>query len=766
MQAAGARRATAAGIVGALLCVWLVGVLALAQFVDVAAAVSRRAPARGEPPGLPPLPERVTALPESVEQLRAMLAARARPRPDARFLLAVADVHRAHRGTAAVVTTRFDGGRWTVLHGNTVVGTLPESPSFSDARELLAAWSRSLERPPPRRVRGELPPDAVGWALLAPGARVVPALDRLGALWTLGARSPELRAGSARASAALAVATPAAAELADAVEARALAALALAADVELPDVAALVAWRLGYRREARALAAALPEAHPVRAALAASAPPATATLPEALASLEAESGARAEPAEEGVCLAHASALAAGRTPNGPFVDRDLLARRDASVLGAAILRELSARLRAHGPRAAGAYVTVVDREAPEALRPLLAWAARVARVAADDERAETLLGPLAPSSPTPPALLACAARMLAAGVSRDNPRRQQSHDFLATHLDSRPAHLALRAEAARRDAADHALARSLCAEVARARGEDDPACGAAPDDVFAPPSATTAASDAADHWRARRPRDAARAVARRAAVHADDRAESLARAFAAAVGPREVAPAVRAMTEAGVDFELQAALGDALGRQGHEALALAALDAVEAPDPLAAADLQLRAWRVRRGAHGEAAADAWLRGAVPSARRGAAAVAAYRHGAFGALWSVASPDVDDVAHREYIWLLRAMASVRSGPNDPRRTTATTHFLGDETNEYAVIGRCVLGRAAPRDVLALAESEPLRALSLYALGVRAEGEGRRAEAADWYQLARLAGAPDERETRWAAERLDALAEAPP
>jgi len=719
-------------------------VTALAQFVDVTAVLARRGPVRDEPAGLPPLPERLSTLPESVEQLRAMLAARARARPDARFLLAVANVHRVHRGVSAVVTARFDGGRWTVLHGNTVVGSLPEAPDFPDAIALLAGWSRSLDRPPPRPSRAALPPEAAGWSLLAPDARVVATLDRLGALWTLGVRSPELYAAAARAAASLCLATPAAAELSDPVEARALAALALArgAGVELPDAAALVAWRLGYGGTARALAAALPAEHPVRAAMGAPPRP-TQTLPEAQRALEASPH-----------------------PNGPFLDRELLARRDAAALGAALLDGLKVRVRTNGPRAALAWLAALDRETPEALRPVLAWATHVARVAADAERAETLLHLLTPSSPTPPSLLADAARVFAADVDRDNPRRQQGYDFLMTHLDSRPAHVRLRAEAARRDARDHALARALCDAFARARGERDPACGDAPDDVFNAPTAASFAEVAGAHWRARRHRDAARVVLRRSALLARDRADTLAAAFAGAFGTSvaEVTPAVRALAEAGVPVELAAALGDALGRRRHDALALAVLAAIDAPDPLAQTDLLVRAWRVRRAVRGEAAASAWLRGAVPPSQRGAAAVAAYRHGAFEALWSPGSVDADDVVPREYVWLLRAMASVRSGPNDPRRLALTTHFLGEESDEYAVMGRSLLGRAAPRDVIALAESEPLRALALYTLGVRAEADGRADEAADWYQLTRLAAAPGDREHRWAAERLDALREA--
>jgi hypothetical protein len=769
VQPGGVRRATAAGIGVGIFCAWLIGVMALAQFVDVTAVFARRGPARDEPPGLPPLPERLSTLPESVEQLRAMLAARERVRPDARFLLAVADLHRLHRGVSAAVTARFDGGRWTVLHGNTVVGSLPEAPDFPDALALLAAWSRALERPPARRAHAELPRDALGWELLAPGARVVAALDRLGALWTLGVRAPELLRAAARAAAALALATPQAAELCDPVEARALAALALAhgADLDLPDVSALVAWRLGYGRAAQAFAAPLAADHPVRAAL--TAPPrAIVSVPEALRSLEAESRPSPELAEEGVCLAHAAALASARSPNGPFLDRELLARRDAATLGASILDGVKVRVRTNGPRGALAWLTVLDREAPEGLRAVLAWGAQVARVVADDARAETLLQALTPSAATAPTLLADAARILAADIDRDNPRRQQAHDFLGTHFDSRPAHHALRAEAARRDADDHALARSLCAQLALLRGAADPTCGAVPDSVFLASGADTIAPVVGSHWRARRPREAARIVQRRAALFAQDRSDALAIAFAAVFGTAvaDVRPAVRALTEAGVDAERIASLGDALGRRRHEALALSVLDAIEAPDPLVATDLLVRAWRVRRIAHGEAAATAWLRGAVPASRRGAVAMAAYRHGAFDALWSVASVDVDDVAHREYIWLLRAMASVRSGPNDPRRLTLTTHFLANDANEYAVIGRCLLGRAAVRDVLALAESEPLRALALYALGVRAEGEGRAGEAADWYQLTRLAGDASDREFRWAAERLASLGQENP
>src|SRR5207302_1043627 len=130
--------------------------------------------------------ERTAVIPATPEALREMLMARARPRPDRRALLAVSELHRIHVGAVADTATRFDGGdHWTVMHGNAIVGSLPETPDFNDILALLRSWNDALQRRRPAAAAraARVPPEAVGWASLDVQRPPWVALDRVGTLW-------------------------------------------------------------------------------------------------------------------------------------------------------------------------------------------------------------------------------------------------------------------------------------------------------------------------------------------------------------------------------------------------------------------------------------------------------------------------------------------------------------------------------------------------------------------------------------------------------
>jgi hypothetical protein len=646
------------------------GLSALAQFVDPAAALGRAPDLSHEPPGLPPLPERVSTFPESPAHLRAMLAARVRLRPDRRVLAAVSDLSRLHTGTASEATARFDSDRWTVLHGNTVVGPLPASPTFRDALAMLSAWDASLRRRRSAEVRpAPVPPEALGWGSLDARRTPAVALDRVEAVWARGHRSPELAAAAARGSVALAVTTPDDADDGALVAGRALAALAWAAGAgaDVRDAAALLAHAMGYRGDARALsvelnprsavrayvsdddatlrasaardddpagpalwrrrlvergdlaaARALPSPVGVAAMLPADA--AEATLAQALAALEREASLDAAPDAVAVdaVLPRAELLAARRAPRGPFVDRALLLARDRAVIASALARAIDLATQRDGPRAARELVARFGARAPETYRDLVAWATALTRVADRAQPPETLLLDLAPTTHHAGALLARSAALVALRVARDNPRRRQAFESLVTHLDSRPSHRRALLAAALDDTRDRVLADALCATL-RADGAPAPRC------------------------------DAALTVAARP---------------------------------------------------------------LDAP-----------------------------------------------------LWPSLPVTADDEEPRAYAWLLRAATALRAPPDEPRRTAVVTYYVTHATHPYDALGRYLMGRAALHDALALSEREPLRAAVAFFVGERALAEGRVAEAADWYQLARLAGSPRDREFAWAADRLDAIAHAP-
>ncbi|HEX5759910.1 MAG TPA: hypothetical protein VF121_12030 [Thermoanaerobaculia bacterium] len=209
-----------------------------------------------------PGPETLVAV--EPHRLPEVVRDRYRLRPDRRFRLAIAEVHRVLSGRdAEAVRVELQGGLWRVWVGDQEIGTLPEVPGFADADALLTAWARRL---PPTRVSaadgakdGEILERAVNdadpEALLAALAALYGPLDRqlvrratAGFVW-------------------LATLTVDTLEQADPLHGRAWALLALAKALGATDLAAeeaLLANALGYEAAAVRAAQTLPERDPVR----------------------------------------------------------------------------------------------------------------------------------------------------------------------------------------------------------------------------------------------------------------------------------------------------------------------------------------------------------------------------------------------------------------------------------------------------------------------------------------------------------------------
>ena len=191
----------------------------------------------------------------------------ARPRPDARVLIAVGDVHALlrHRGREDATAT-FADGVWHVLHRGREVGVLPEFPTFRDARALLVGWAATLGAADTLAAAASHASyagiDSALWSL-----RAIQAADAADRRWSAGERDPALLLRASNALTLLTAETVDETEIGDRLPARALA-IAVVCAARDSDAAAsdlcLLASLMGYHAEAFELAGTLPPAHPIR----------------------------------------------------------------------------------------------------------------------------------------------------------------------------------------------------------------------------------------------------------------------------------------------------------------------------------------------------------------------------------------------------------------------------------------------------------------------------------------------------------------------
>lgn len=161
---------------------------------------------------------------------------------------------------------------------------------------------------------------------------------------------------------------------------------------------------------------------------------------------------------------------------------------------------------------------------------------------------------------------------------------------------------------------------------------------------------------------------------------------------------------------------------------------------------------QLEAWQ------GHEAAVEWIRERIPQKALGLASILFYQEKADDLLWElIRHPGW--LEYPEGVWLMRAAAHVRSGETDPERTEALLRYYrkaGD--NKYDVMGKYLVGmvdEAALADI-PLARKEMTEVA--YYLGLKAQADGRYADAAEWYRVCAEPGSENDGEYRWAYNTL--------
>lgn len=185
---------------------------------------------------------------------------------------------------------------------------------------------------------------------------------------------------------------------------------------------------------------------------------------------------------------------------------------------------------------------------------------------------------------------------------------------------------------------------------------------------------------------------------------------------------------------------------------------------------------------------GKPHAVAWLRSKIPPPMLNPLSMIAYREKQYELMWDLI-PDPGTGKDADFVWLMRAAASLRLGPgNDPHRNDLLAHYPvksegvldaisdkfsgitsyfggGKDTGKsngydgyYDKVGRFLCGLMTEEEVLKLATEPNRRCEIAYYIGLRAQCEGRYADASDWYRVAVETGLIKMGEYRWAYDTL--------
>lgn len=197
-------------------------------------------------------------------------------------------------------------------------------------------------------------------------------------------------------------------------------------------------------------------------------------------------------------------------------------------------------------------------------------------------------------------------------------------------------------------------------------------------------------------------------------------------------------------------FDLQR-LAFPLGKAGKNELAFAMVSQLRWGG-LGQAEFWIDAYRYLRAWRGKDVAQEWLGKQIPPHMLAATSMIMYENGQYELLWDLIDRTDD------FTWLMRASAALKQSPGPPQQKLLREHYTNPGGSYYHAAGRFLSGLIGERELLQLA-SDPKRRCELsYYVGLRAESEGRYAEASDWYRVSVETGLIKNGEYRWAHTRL--------
>jgi tetratricopeptide (TPR) repeat protein len=185
--------------------------------------------------------------------------------PDRRFIAGVAAAKRILRGGGpSTVQLTFVDGRWKIACDGQSVGTLPEYPTYADARELLKSWTAQLGAVP--KAGGTASSAAYQAAQSISQSDLVSTLSSIDRKWNPSVPDAGLARSAGRALTLMCLQRLDWPEQTNDISGQALAAVAIAENLGEPMTSeqALLGRVLGYGPEAREIAKGLQPGDPVR----------------------------------------------------------------------------------------------------------------------------------------------------------------------------------------------------------------------------------------------------------------------------------------------------------------------------------------------------------------------------------------------------------------------------------------------------------------------------------------------------------------------
>jgi hypothetical protein len=209
--------------------------------------------------------------------------------------------------------------------------------------------------------------------------------------------------------------------------------------------------------------------------------------------------------------------------------------------------------------------------------------------------------------------------------------------------------------------------------------------------------------------------------------------------------PDKAAAATAALAKAGIDYGNLLALGYAAEEQGHPEAAFRMLEVI--PEKGERADIvHFTAVRMLRKARGDAAVPAWVQKmfpTVPDDRGHHLAMLAFREGIPEVVWDAVPTPKGSDDYAEVTWMLRAAQVALAGTEAPasHRAALRDHYAAvQKPTTHTQIGRYLIGEIPEAEAAKLVTNLPASCEVPYYFGVRAQGEKRFGDAADWYRVA--------------------------
>jgi len=248
-------------------------------------------------------------------------------------------------------------------------------------------------------------------------------------------------------------------------------------------------------------------------------------------------------------------------------------------------------------------------------------------------------------------------------------------------------------------------------------------------------------------WRLGRPAEAAKRLAdalkeRSPFAWTDDVGPAFARAFGSAQ-PADVDRAVQELANAKVTPERVRNIGVGVGRSGNHELAFRVIASIggASDDERSAV---LFAYAELQAAKGKRVALEWFKSRMPPLDDPAVNWA-YQHGDDELIWEYVDPTPGRV-NQDKLHVLRAAACIRAAQPDAARREAVlqyAHKVGAD-GWGAIYPKFLLGETDETALLASITGRDDACTAAWAIGARKVGEGKFAEANDWFEIAMETG----------------------